>query len=249
MHSFYRPSRSGRPLGWLALSCVLVVSGCSGSQSALAPAGREAERIANLFWWMTAVSAIIWLAVVFLAIYATRTQPNVDRKRQANLLILGGALAPAVVLCGLLIYGLGMLQDVIAPSPEGSLRITVYGEQWWWRVRYEPPGRQPFEVANEVRLPVGEPVEFQLHSNNVIHSFWIPSLGGKMDMIPGRVTRLSLNPTRTGVFRGACAEYCGMGHAHMAFDAMVLNRDEFDRWMAQQSEPAVLGAAAGEGLR
>jgi cytochrome c oxidase subunit 2 len=87
-------------------------------------------------------------------------------------------------------------------------------------------------------------VEFLLHSTNVIHSFWIPSLGGKVDMIPGRVNRLALHPTKTGLFRGACAEFCGRGHANMAFDAIVLNEQEFRDWLAKQSNPAAAIAAA-----
>jgi cytochrome c oxidase subunit II len=214
--------------------CALPLAGCGGAQSALEPAGRDAQRIADLFWWMTAGSAIVWLAVVILAIYAVRASPETDRRPQAKWLILSGAVAPTIVLGGLLIYGLSMLPDMLAPAPEGSLRISVHGERWWWRIRYEPPGQQPFELANEVRLPVGEPVEFRLHSSNVIHSFWIPPLGGKMDMIPGRVTRLVLRPTKTGVFRGTCAEYCGLGHANMAIEATVVDRDEFRRWLEQQ---------------
>jgi len=234
---------------WLFWVSALPLVGCSGIQSTLAPAGREAERIANLFWWMVGGAGVVWLSVVILALYAGRARPNGDRGRQANRLILIGALAPTLVLGGLLIFGLSILPDMLAPAPEGSLRISVHGEQWWWRMRYEPPGRQPFELANEVRLPVGEPVEFLLHSNNVIHSFWIPSLGGKVDLIPGRVNRLVLRPTKTGRFRGACAEYCGMGHAHMAFDAFVLGREEFQHWLEQQSEPAALTPAVQERLQ
>jgi cytochrome c oxidase subunit 2 len=222
----------------------LVFSGCSGVQSTLSPAGREAERIAALFWWMTGGAAVIWAAVIILAAYAARARPDIDRRRQARLLIMTGALLPAVVLGGLLIFGLGMLNDMIAPAPQGTLRISVYGEQWWWRMRYEPPGRQPFELANEVRLPAGEPVNFLLHSHNVIHSFWIPSLGGKVDLIPGRVNRLTLHPNRTGTFRGTCAEFCGIGHAQMAFDVFVMNGDEFQRWLEEQSGPAAAGAVA-----
>jgi cytochrome c oxidase subunit 2 len=196
---------------------------------------------------MTGGAAVVWATVLFLAVYSVRKPPDVDRSRHAHLLILGGALAPTFVLGGLLIYGLGMLPGMLAPAPEGSLRIRVYGEQWWWRVRYEPPDRQPFEVANEVRLPVGEPVQFLLHSSNVIHSFWIPSLGGKVDMIPGRVNRLLLRPTKTGTYRGACAEYCGIGHANMALNAVVVTRQEFEQWMNQQAEPAVMGASKQEG--
>jgi len=151
---------------------------------------------------------------------------------------------PAVVLVVLLVYGLSLLAERTAPAPVNALRISVSGERWWWRIRYEPQGGQPFEVANEVRLPVNEPVEFRLHSNNVIHSFWIPALGGKMDMIPGRVNRLVLYPTRTGRFRGVCAEYCGAGHANMAFDAIVLERREFDQWLRKQSAPATTATPA-----
>lgn len=221
--------------------CSLALISCTGAQSTLDPGGREAGLIANLFWWMAAGSVVVWLAVVALAIFACRADPERgDRHKQARTLILAGALAPTIVLGGLLIYGLAILPGMLAPPPKGSLRISVYGEQWWWRVRYEPPGQPPFELANEVRLPIGEPVEFMLHSNNVIHSFWIPSLGGKMDMIPGRVNRLTLHPTRTGTFRGACAEFCGIGHAKMAFEATVVSRDEFHQWMERQAASAGL---------
>jgi cytochrome c oxidase subunit 2 len=226
---------------FLAVATSLLLTACSGVQSSLDPAGREAGLIANLFWWMTAMAVIVWLVVVGLALYAYRADPDQgDRRKQARVLILGGALAPTIVLGGLLIYGLSILPGMLAPPAKGSLRISVYGEQWWWRVRYEPPGQPPFELANEVRLPAGEPVEFLLHSNNVIHSFWIPSLGGKMDMIPGRVNRLTLHPTRTGTYRGACAEFCGLGHAKMAFEAKVVARDEFRRWMEGQATSAAL---------
>ena len=230
---------------WPLWVCVLPLAGCTGAQSTLAPAGREAERIANLFWWMTAGSIVVWLAVLMLAFYAARAGGEVDRSRQARMLILMGALVPTVVLGGLLIYGLSMLPSMVAPAPQSALRISVYGEQWWWRIRYEPPGRQAFETANEVHLPVGEPAEFRLHSTNVIHSFWIPSLGGKVDLIPGRVNRLVLNPTRTGRFRGTCAEYCGNGHANMALEAIVVERQEFVRWLEDQSKPAVSPAMQG----
>jgi cytochrome c oxidase subunit 2 len=142
------------------------------------------------------------------------------------------------VLTALLVYGLAPLPALIAPAPKGSLKVFVSGEQWWWRVRYEPPERDPVVLANEIRLPVGEPVEFYLDSPDVIHSFWIPSLGGKIDMIPGRITRLTLTPTRTGVFRGACAEYCGTSHALMSFFVVVHEKEDFERWLAHQRSPA-----------
>lgn len=149
-----------------------------------------------------------------------------------------------MVLGVLLVYGLALTPDLLAPAPEGSLRIAVTGEQWWWRVRYLPPGGDPVDLANEIRLPVGERVEFSLESPDVIHSFWIPALGGKIDMIPGRVNRLTLQPSRTGVFRGACAEYCGASHALMSFSVVVLEQEDFARWLAHQAQPAPEPTAA-----
>jgi cytochrome c oxidase subunit 2 len=220
----------------------LVLAGCQGVQSALEPAGHEAVRIASLFWWMTGGAVVIWLAVIALALYAVRAQPERFNRRRARLFIVGGgAVVPTIVLTALLVYGLAMLPELITPAPPGSLKIFVSGEQWWWRVRYQIPGLpegQTVELANEVRLPVNQPVQFQLDSPDVIHSFWIPSLAGKMDMIPGRVTHLAFKPTRTGVFRGACAEYCGASHALMSFSVEVLEQAEFDAWLARQTLPA-----------
>ncbi len=208
-------------------------------QSALDPAGREAERIAGLFWWMAAGTVAVWLAVCALTIYAIRVEPRANEERRARLFIIGGgALLPTLVLAALLVYGLAMLPRLVARAPEGSLRIAVSGEQWWWRVRYLPPNEDEVVLANEIRLPVGEPVEFILESPDVIHSFWIPALGGKVDMIPGRRTRLALLPKRIGTFRGVCAEYCGTSHALMAFDVIVMERAEFTQWLTQQREPA-----------
>jgi cytochrome c oxidase subunit II len=224
-------------------------TGCSGSQSALDPAGRGAEQVATLFWWMTVGTVVVWAAVAALTFYAIRARPVTNNGRWTALLIIGGgAIVPTVVLAGLLVYGLAMLPRLLAPAPEGSLRITVIGEQWWWRVRYTPADGAPFELANEIRLPVGEPVQFELEGPDVIHSFWIPALGGKMDMIPGRRTRLTLEPTRTGVFRGVCAEYCGASHALMAFDVVVLPREEFARWAEEQRAPANSNLSAAAAL-
>ncbi|HEX5733574.1 MAG TPA: cytochrome c oxidase subunit II [Blastocatellia bacterium] len=239
LHNSARVCGSRNAGRWVVLACALVVGGCNGAQSALDPAGREAERIAHLFWWMVAGAVIVWLSVVGLTVYSVRARPELQNQRRAGLLIIGGgAVVPTVVLAVLLAYGLSMLPDLVAPAPEGSLKISVTGEQWWWRVRYEPHGAEVVVLANEIRLPVGEPVEFWLESADVIHSFWIPPLGGKIDMIPGRLTRIALVPTKTGVFRGVCAEYCGTSHALMSFYVEVLEKEEFDRWLAHQSAPA-----------
>lgn len=213
-----------------------MMTGCSGVQSALSPAGQEAEQLASLFWLMTGGAVVVWIAVLALGIYAAYKAPDPNRHHHAQMVVVGGAVVPTIVLAALLVYTLPMIPPLLARAPEGSLRIKVTGEQWWWRVRYEPAGRVPFETANEIHLPVGEPVEFSLHSADVIHSFWIPSLGGKMDMIPGRVNRLTLHPKQVGRFRGVCAEYCGQSHAWMAFEVVVQPREEFERWLQRQGE-------------
>jgi cytochrome c oxidase subunit II len=230
---------------WLAAVAPWLAGGCSGPQSTLAPAGRGAERIAEIFWWMTAGAVVIWLAVIILAIWAALAPPESHNHRRSSFLIIGGgAVFPTIVLAALLIYGLAPIPVLLAPAPEGSLKITVSGEQWWWRVSYQTPEGNAVALANEIRLPAGETVEFRLESPDVIHSFWIPSLAGKMDMIPGRVTRLALTPTKTGVFRGACAEYCGTSHALMSFYVVVHEKEAFGRWLAHQQTPAAPPGAA-----
>ena len=218
----------------------LTLTACSGPQSALDPAGREAQGIANLFWWMTGGAFVVWIAVVLLTVYALRGRRSANEKKQAAYLIIGGGVVvPTVVLTALLIYGLGLMPPLLARAPEGALRVAVSGEQWWWRVRYLPAEGGEAVLANEIRLPVGEVVEFELESPDVIHSFWIPALAGKMDMIPGRRTRLALQPTRTGTFRGVCAEYCGASHALMAFPVVVMEKAAFAEWLAGQRAGAV----------
>ena len=226
------------------------MTACSGPQSGLDPAGVSADRIAILFWWMAAGTLLVWAAVIWLTVSAIRGRVSENSERQARLYIIGGgALLPTVVLTGLLIYGLGIMPELLAPAPPGSLKISVTGEQWWWRVRYHRGNAEPVELANEIRVPVGEAVAFELDSPDVIHSFWIPSLGGKMDMIPGRRTTLVLHPTRVGTFRGVCAEYCGTSHALMAFPVVVMEKAEFERWFEQQRQPAAppMGEVARRG--
>jgi cytochrome c oxidase subunit 2 len=222
----------------LSVVAIAALAGCDGPQSALVPAGPDAEQIVRLFAVMTAGAVVVWLAVVATAIYAIRTNRDTTSEREATLFIIGGGVVvPTVVLGGLLAFGLPVLPAVLTLPPEGALRIHVTGKQWWWRVQYMTDDG-PIETANEIRLPVGQRVELQLSSPDVMHSFWVPSIAGKMDMIPGRLTRLALEPTRTGVFRGACAEYCGASHALMAFRVVVTEPEEFQAWLDAQSQPA-----------
>ncbi|QGJ70389.1 Cytochrome c oxidase polypeptide II [Planctomycetales bacterium 10988] len=236
-----RTGRWGRNALWF--TCLLTISflitGCEGIQSALNPAGRDAALIAQLYWWMVGGAVIIWLIVVGLAVYALQINATEHDYNVTRFWVIGGgAVAPTIILTVLLVYGLSMMPTLLEPAPEGSQTITVIGKQWWWKVRYHLPEGQAVELANEIRLPVDEPVQFYLESADVIHSFWIPSLGGKVDMLPGRQTRLTLHPQRTGIYRGVCAEYCGGSHAKMSFEVVVMERDAFDTWLEQQQAPA-----------
>jgi cytochrome c oxidase subunit 2 len=232
-------------------ACAACLAGCDGPQSALVPAGAGASRIDGLFWLMTIGLAIIWVATVALAIYAY-TSRKAHGVRSARLVIVGGGVVlPVIVLTGLLVYGLAMMPALLPSDAPASVRIRVTGHQYWWRVRYLRGDEVAFELANELRLPRGQRVALELESRDVIHSFWIPSLGGKVDMIPGRTTRLVLEPTTAGVFRGTCAEYCGTSHALMSFYAIVEEPDRFERWFAAEagtatppSTPAAMRGAA-----
>lgn len=212
----------------------------------LAGAGRDAAEIERLFRVMAAGAVVIWLMVTALALHAMRLRrsPWTDRA-SIRLIVIGGCVVPTVVLAALLAFGMPALAGRRVARDAG-VRISVVGEQWWWRVRYQSPGRSPVELANEIRLPRGDTAEIMLTSSNVIHSFWIPALAGKVDMIPGRVTRLTVTPTRTGVYRGVCAEYCGASHTRMAFVAEVMEPEAFARWLESESQPAL--PAGGERL-
>jgi cytochrome c oxidase subunit II len=141
-----------------------------------------------------------------------------------------------VVLSGLLAY---ILTATPGAAEDKPLKIEVVGEQWWWRVRYlDDAGKADFVTANELRIPVGRTVELSLASADVIHSFWVPSLAGKVDMLPGRTNRLRLAAERAGVFRGQCAEYCGGPHALMALHVVAETAEGFELWRQAQRRPA-----------
>lgn len=160
---------------------------------------------------------------------------------------IGGILFPVVVLTGLLTYGLVLMAAELRDD-EPDLRVHVEGRQWWWRVSYEIPDGSRLESANEIRIPLEREIEFVLTSPDVIHSFWVPSLAGKLDMIPGRTNRLRLIADRSGIYRGQCAEYCGGPHALMALEVIAMPADEFDAWLAQSAAPVETRQPLGRDL-
>ncbi|PYE85559.1 cytochrome c oxidase subunit II [Pseudoroseicyclus aestuarii] len=222
----------------LLLPLLLLLAGCSGRQSALGPGGADAQVLAVLFFVMLGGAVVLWLFMNGLFYWATRRSPSAHSEKGSFLLIvIGGILFPTVVLAALLSYGLAILPDQRAPGD--GLTVAVRGEQWWWRVEYWPEGAEaPIRTANEIRLPVGARTEFRLDSHRVIHSFWVPALGGKMDMFPGRETRMSLEPVRPGLYRGQCAEFCGESHAWMAFEVEAMEPAAFDAWLAHEASDA-----------
>jgi cytochrome c oxidase subunit 2 len=235
----------------VAIAAVLLLCACEGTQSALNPAGADAERISQLMVWLAVGAAIVWTGVMAVAVYALRIRPGPHSERTGlKLIVGGGVLLPVVVVTALLVYGLSLMPKLLAPGD--GLVIAVEGRQFWWRVRYEAADGRVVESANEIRLPAGRRTEFRLSASDVIHSFWIPSLAGKMDMIPGHETRLAIEPTRPGRFRGACAEFCGASHALMAFPVVVMPEGEFSAWLDAQADPARVPkpgeAAAGAAL-
>lgn len=221
---------------YLALA---LLGGCAGVQSALAPAGVAAREIATLWWIMAAGAAIIFALVLGTAFYAVRIRPEQHGPAAGYLLILGMGIAmPVVVLSALLLYSFTLGPRLMAPAEPGALQIQVIGKQWWWEVRYHTGSGEAVVSANEIHIPAGKRVELSLESTDVIHSLWVPSLAGKMDMIPGRSNRLVLQADSPGVYRGQCAEYCGGPHALMAFYVIAEEPAEFEAWLARERQPA-----------
>jgi cytochrome c oxidase subunit 2 len=234
----------------LGLAVLAFLCGCRDTQSVLTPAAPGAAQIAQLSWLLFAFATgvlIIVLGALWLAIQGSEAIRA--WLAGSGAVVVGGIAFPAVTLSALLGYGLWLTEAHVSTAGQGDAqRIEVIGEQWWWRVTYTGADGQPVPSANEVRLPAGRQVEFTLKSADVIHSFWVPSLGGKVDMIPGRTTHLRVVPDRPGVFRGACAEYCGGPHALMALEVVAMPAADFEVWLASQSAPATSVAARGNKL-
>ncbi|HWK65057.1 MAG TPA: cytochrome c oxidase subunit II [Rhizobiaceae bacterium] len=236
------------------LQAVAPASGAT--QSAFEPMGPASAELFRLIWLFTALSAVIWLGVIAVLITTlvrrdgARADPlalDPSAERRATGWVTIATAGTAIVLIGLALLSYFSNRTLAGIGADASLTIRLTGHQWWWEVRYE--NEQPSKVvttANEIHIPTGEPVRLVLASTDVIHSFWVPSLAGKLDLIPGHQNVLEFRADKSGVYRGQCAEFCGFQHAHMAIMIIAEPRPEFDAWLEHQLQPAAQPASAEE---
>ena len=209
--------------------------------SSLEPAGPAASRIASLYWtffWICTVVYVVVLACLVAGLILRR--PNGPETRAAARVVGSAAVVTVGVLFALLWMSLRTGSAIRAPSGTKPLDVEVVGRQWWWEIRY--PGNGPSErviTANEMHVPVGRDVKVQLTSGDVIHSFWVPRLNGKTDLIPGRAAAQIFRADQPGIYHGRCAEFCGYQHAHMGFLVIAEPTERFEAWLAAQRNPAV----------
>ncbi|KVV39041.1 cytochrome C oxidase subunit II [Burkholderia territorii] len=226
-------------------------------QNALRPAGVQAARIALLWHWTLVVCALVFaavLAMLALALwrrapsgtaYGPPLPPDSRRERRALRVTRAATAISVIVLFGLIVADVLTDRALSRLPVADALHVEMTGHQWWWDVRYPGAGgARGFATANELHVPVGRPVIVSLKAADVIHTFWAPNLHGKKDMIPGRDATIAFRVDHPGVFRGQCAEFCGLEHALMAFVVVAEPQAQFDAWAARQSRPAADTAAA-----
>jgi cytochrome c oxidase subunit 2 len=239
----------GQAIIWL----LLIVGGVSCAEApgdvdipnALNPAGPAAGEIATLWWVMFGLGTFVFVLVLGIMLYtvlAGRRQDEdaveealVDEETGRRWLWLGGVALPAVILPIVLFFNLRTLAAVDQPPQPAVVNIEVVGHRWWWEVRYPDEG---FTTANEIHVPVGQPVNIQLTSRDVIHSFWVPELHGKRDLNPGDTNTFWLQADEPGEYRGLCAEFCGEQHARMQFIVVASTPEQYQSWVQQQRQPA-----------
>jgi len=225
-----------------------------GIQNALNSAGPQADNIAGLWWLMFVVCSIVFVLVMIALLLAikkrTREQqfdstpilePQPEQERRRRNVVVTCVVITAIVLFVFLIasFSAGRSMSAQTASKTG-LTIDVTGFQWWWEIRYQDvDASNIFTTANEIHIPVGVPVTLNLRANDVIHSFWVPNLAGKKDLIPGKANTLWIQANKPGVYRGQCAEYCGLQHAHMAFWVVAESQEQFNAWRQNQTQTSV----------
>lgn len=238
-----------RRAGLLALALLLgvlaaLLVGCAGSPSPLRPESPGANEVRNVTWILVGISLIIFLGVettLLLAIFRFRNRPP-DEARQTygsrRIEVVWTAI-PVVIVAG--IFYLTVTTMDTPQLPGDALPLEATGRNWWWDFRYP---QQDFASPNEIHVPVNRAVDVELTSGDVIHSFWLPQMGGKTDMVPGKTNRQSFTVTSPGVYQGICGEFCGLQHAHMRFLLVAESAEEFSAWVERQQQPAAEPASA-----
>ena len=254
--------RKDRRLAFLVFA-VVPLAGCGGgdTQNSLAPESHQAKDIASLFWWMMGGAWLGLGLVVALLVWSWRRRnrrgwgddvegEKPGEKRSWYAVVGLGIVMPIVVISALFVISdLFVIKTTQAPaSTSTKLTVKVIGHQWWWEIRY--PGTHAV-TANELHIPVNTPVRVEVGTADVIHSFWVPELNRKIDTIPGRTNLVGLDAEKTGVYRGQCAEFCGVQHAHMSMYVFAETPSAFRRWLAREEKPASSpgGGLAAEGER
>lgn len=234
----------------LALSPTLWSASCTSDRSMLEPAGPEAENIADLSWIIFTTAGVVTLLVFALLgvglVRHRRARPDgpAVERRTERWVIAGGVVLPVVVLAPIAALSIGILDDNEGPTPDGAVRVEVIGHQFWWEYRYPDLG---VTTANELHLPVDRPVELTLRADDVIHSFWVPRLTGKEDLVPGHDNTLAFRIDEPGTYRGQCAEFCGIQHAKMRLLVVAEREGSFRDWVEAQRAPAEPGPDVDEG--
>lgn len=229
---------------WVWIALLIGASGCASSPSVLSPQSPNAERVAQLSWVLFAIATVVFVIVLALLLigiirarrFKDETSEIVqvkDDRRVISIVLFAGALVPAIVLFGVMIWSISITNANAAP--DSPLVIEVTGHQWWWQLHYVSGN---FTTANEIHIPVNQPVTLKLMSADVNHSFWVPELSPKLDLIPGQTNTLTIQADQAGTYRGQCAEYCGLQHANMAFLVIADPPDTYARWVANQQAPA-----------
>jgi cytochrome c oxidase subunit II len=205
--------------------------------------GPAAAPTMRLGWALSALVCIVGLIVTVLLVGAiVRRRPPSALRDARHVHGEGGGLhwvwigtgVSSVALFAALAYVLVTLESVASPKQEPQLTITVTAYDWWWKIDY--PGEAAVTTANEIHIPVGEPIKIALKSADVIHAFWVPRLAGKTQTIPGVINEQWIQADRAGVYRGQCSQFCGAQHAHMAFEVIAQPRAQFDAWLASQAQ-------------
>ena len=243
------PTRRGERCAAAAIASAAVVAvACNAPMSTLRSAGSGASGALSVFWFMVALAALVYVVVIAVMIFAVARRrsesASVDlTERSALPVIVGGAVIPAAILVVVFLAGLAAMRAYPARGAERAVSYKVTGYQWWWDVEYEDPMLdRRFRTANEIHVPVGRPVRITLVSGDVIHSFWVPRLQGKIDLIPGDTNEIRFVARKPGTYRGQCAEYCGLQHAHMALTVVAEDSASFEQWLATQRAPAAVPA-------